>query len=256
MRNLQIAFPELPIEEHERILRAAARNVGRVMATDVRMFNASPAEALDLLVYEPDEKFTSTYKKSVESGQGRILVSGHIGNWELWGFTFPLLFEPFNFLARRMDNPLIDEYFMKARTRYGNVQIDKENSARAILSILRKGGAVAMLADVNSHPKEGVFAPFFGIDACTTSGVAMLALRANAVIVPMWAIWDEKLGKFRLVHDEIIEPVRTGDRTADIEATTALHVAATERIIRAYPDQWTWVHRRWKTRPPGEPELY
>jgi KDO2-lipid IV(A) lauroyltransferase len=84
----------------------------------------------------------------------------------------------------------------------------------------------------------------------------MLAIRANAVIVPMWAMWDARTSKYKFVHDDIIEPVDTGDRARDIEQTTALFVAATERVIRAYPDQWIWIHRRWKTRPPGEPDLY
>jgi len=84
----------------------------------------------------------------------------------------------------------------------------------------------------------------------------MLALRANAVIVPMFAIWDNEKGKYFIYHDEIIDPVSTGDRKSDVERTTALCVAATERVIRAYPEQWIWIHRRWKTRPPGEPDLY
>ena len=115
---------------------------------------------------------------------------------------------------------------------------------------------MGVLADVNSHPKEGVFVPFFGIPACTASGIAMLALRSNAAIVPMFAIWDAARKRYFVVHDKIIEPVNTGDRKKDIETITALCVAATERVIRAYPDQWIWIHRRWKTRPPGEADLY
>jgi KDO2-lipid IV(A) lauroyltransferase len=112
------------------------------------------------------------------------------------------------------------------------------------------------LADVNSHPKEGVFVPFFGIPACTATGIAMLASRANAVIVPMFAIWNEGKRRYSIVHGDIIEPANTGDRKRDVEETTAMCVAATERVVRAYPDQWIWIHKRWKTRPPGEPDLY
>ena len=133
---------------------------------------------------------------------------------------------------------------------------DKTNAAAAMLRTLRSGGNVGVLADVNSHPKEGVFVPFFGIPACTASGVAMLALRANAAIVPMFAMWNESRGKYLIYHDDIIEPVDTDDRRRDIERITAECTAAIERVIRAYPDQWIWIHRRWKTRPPGEPDIY
>jgi len=138
----------------------------------------------------------------------------------------------------------------KMRSSFGNRQIDKVNSAGPILRILRDGGSVGILADVNSHPKEGVFAPFFGIPACTTAGVAMLALRANALIVPMFAVWNEEKGRYAMINEKIIEPADTGDRKADIEKTTAEFTAAIERIVRAYPDQWIWIHRRWKARPP------
>jgi KDO2-lipid IV(A) lauroyltransferase len=255
-RNLEIAFPERSVAERDEIRRSAVRNLGRVLSTSSRMFGASADAVREMIVYDPTPEFAAAYQKSIDDGRGRIILGGHIGNWELQAFSYPLLLEPLAFLARRMDNPLLESYTRAMRTRLGNTQIDKENSARTILSTLRAGGAVGVLADVNSHPKEGVFVPFFGVEACTASGVAMLAIRANAVIVPMWAIWDKELCQYRIVHDEIIEPVRTGDRQADIVTTTAMYVSATERVIRKYPDQWIWVHRRWKTRPPGEPSLY
>ena len=256
MRNLELAFPEKSLHERRQILKSAFRNLGRVMAVTSGFDDLTPENLSDLIDYDPDPDFAAAYEKSRLDGRGRIILGGHIGNWELQAFAYPILFEPLSFLARRMDNPLIEERVMQMRTRLGNRQIDKENSASPILRVLRSGGAVGVLADVNSHPKEGVFVPFFGIPACTASGVAMLAIRANAVIVPMWAMWDEQKGKYRVVHDDIIEPVNSGDRERDIKQTTALYVAATERVIRAYPDQWIWIHRRWKTRPPGEPELY
>jgi KDO2-lipid IV(A) lauroyltransferase len=256
MRNLELAFPEKSVDEREAILRSAFQNLGRVMAIVSRFGELTASNLTDLIVYEPTPEFAAAYHQTVAEGRGRIILGGHMGNWELQAFSYPVFLEPLSFLARRMDNPKIDEMVMAIRTRLGNRQIDKINSASPILRTLRGGGAVGVLADVNSHPKEGVFVPFFGIPACTASGVAMLAIRANAVIVPMFAIWDEGRGKYFIDHDDIIEPVNTGDRKHDIEQTTALYVAATERVIRAYPDQWLWIHRRWKTRPPGEVDLY
>ena len=256
MRNLELAFPEKSVHERETILRAAFQNLGRVMAMVSRFGSLTSANITDLIEYEPTPEFAAAYHQTVSEGSGRIILGGHMGNWELQAFSYPVFFEPLSFLARRMDNPKLDEMIVDIRTRLGNRQIDKINSASPILRTLRGGGAVGVLADVNSHPKEGVFVPFFDIPACTASGVAMLAIRANAVIVPMFAIWDETKGKYFIYHDEIIEPANSGDRKRDIEETTALYVAATERVIRAYPGQWLWIHRRWKTRPPGEPELY
>jgi len=256
LRNLEIAFPEKDAAERKRILKAAMRNLGRVMGTFSRFEKLRPEDIGELIEYEPDPKFVAAYKQTIDDGRGRIILGGHIGNWELQAFSYPIFFEELSFLARRMDNPKIEEMVLTIRTRLGNKQIDKTNSASPVLRILRGGGAVGVLADVNSHPKEGVVVPFFDIPACTASGVALLATRANAVIVPMWAMWDDEKRKFKIVHDDIIEPVKTGDRDRDITETTALYVAATERVIRAYPDQWIWIHRRWKTRPPGEKDLY
>jgi len=256
LRNLELAFPETSIGEREQILMAAFRNLGRVMVTVSRFGDLTPENITEMIEYDPDDGFASDYQKAKTEGRGRIILGGHLGNWELQAFSYPIFFEPLSFLARRMDNPRIEELVLRIRTRLGNRQIDKENSASQIMRVLRSGGTVGVLADVNSHPKEGVFVPFFGIQACTASGVAMLAQRTNAVIVPMFAIWDETKQKYRVVCDEIIEPTNSGDRKQDIVDTTALCVAATERVIRAYPEQWIWIHRRWKTRQPGEEDLY
>jgi KDO2-lipid IV(A) lauroyltransferase len=256
IRNLELAFPDKSEAERIAILKSAFRNLGRVMAVTSRFDDLTRDNITELIEYTPEPAFAAKYEETKREGRGRIILGGHIGNWELQAFAYPIFFEPLSFLARRMDNPLIEEYVKRMRTRLGNRQIDKDNSASSILRVLRGGGSVGVLADVNSHPKEGVFVPFFGIPACTASGVAMLAIRANAVIVPMWAMWDEQKGKYKIVHDDIIEPVNSGNRERDIEETTTLYVAATERVIRAHPDQWIWIHRRWKTRPPGEPELY
>jgi len=256
LRNLELAYPEKSAAERAAVLRSAFGNLGRVMAVVSRFGGLNRSNLSDLIEYSPTPEFAAAYEQTKRDGRGRIILGGHMGNWELQAFSYPIFFEPLSFLARRMDNPRIEEMVRAIRTRLGNKQIDKVNAAGPILRVLRSGGTVGVLADVNSHPKEGVFVPFFGIPACTATGIAMLAGRANAAIVPMFAIWDQEKKKYKIVHGDIIEPVNTGNRGADIEQTTALCVAATERVIRAYPDQWIWIHRRWKTRPPGEPGLY
>lgn len=256
LTNLELAFPEKSEAERVLIMKAAFRNLGRVLATVSHFGELNAGNVAELIEYDIAPEFAAAYEKLKTDRRGRILLGGHLGNWELQAFSYSILFEPITFLARKMDNPRIEELILAIRTRFGNEQIDKTNSAIQIMRVLRNGGTIGVLADVNSHPKEGVFVPFFGIPACTASGVAMLATRANAVILPAFAIWDETRGKYFMAHGEIIEPVNSGDRKRDIEETTALFVAATERIVRAYPEQWIWIHRRWKTRPPGEKELY
>ena len=145
---------------------------------------------------------------------------------------------------------------LKIRTRFGNRPINKTNSAMLAVKILREGGILGALSDVNAHPKEGVFVPFFEINACTISGPAIMAMRSNAVILPAFCIWDKNLKKYRFVHGSILEPSQTGDRKADVVATTSAFTAEIEKLVRAYPDQWLWIHKRWKTRPSGEKELY
>jgi KDO2-lipid IV(A) lauroyltransferase len=210
----------------------------------------------EMVLYEPDPSFKSKLERAEQSRRGRIMLGGHFGNWELQAFSFPVIFGPLSFVSRKMDNPFIDERVKRIRERLGNKQIEKGSSPGAILRVLHRGGSVGILSDVNSQAKEGVFVPFFGHLACTATGVATLAIRANAIIVPMWVVWDEQKGKYKIVYEDIIDPVENAGVSDHVKTTTAQCVAALEAAIRKYPDQWVWVHRRWKTRPPGEPSLY
>jgi KDO2-lipid IV(A) lauroyltransferase len=187
---------------------------------------------------------------------GTILVGPHHGNWEIGVFAYSALEHPFHYLARPLDNPKIEEMIVSLRTKFGNKPINKRNSVGASIEVLNRDEGLGVLPDVNVQRKDGVFVPFFGVQACTTSGVALLALRTNALIVPMSCVWDKETKKYKVLYGEIIAPVRTGDRHRDVVETTALYTAEIEKFIRAYPGQWMWIHKRWKTRPEGEPELY
>jgi KDO2-lipid IV(A) lauroyltransferase len=123
------------------------------------------------------------------------------------------------------------------------------------LAILDAGGKLGLLAGVNTLQRDGVFVPFFGHLACTTRSVAMLALRTNALIVPVCCVWDTN--RYRILVGELVEAVRTANYAKkNIIDTTALYTAEIEKFIHAYPGQWIWIHRRWKTRPSGQPSLY
>src|SRR6185436_20414117 len=130
------------------------------------------------------------------------------------------------------------------------------NSISKAISILRGGGILGILPDVNVLPRDGVFVPFFGTLASTTSGVAMMAMRTNAMIVPMCCVWNRETKKYNVFYGSLVEAANTGDRHRDVEETTAAFTAEMEKFVRAHPEQWLWIHRRWKVRPPGEKELY
>lgn len=256
MRNLEIAFPENSREENERILKASFKNLGRVLGETSQFPRATPESLAARVKFEFDPQEYEKFTTMKAAGRGAIIASPHLGNWEMGVFAYSALKDPVNYLARPIDNPLIEDMTVNLRTKFGNRPINKTNSVSTAIELLRTGNILGVLPDVNVHPKEGVFVPFFGIPACTTSGVAMLAMRTDAIIVPMCCVWDEGAQKYRLIHGEIIEPKRTGDRHQDVLETTAAFTAAIESFVRAYPEQWLWIHKRWKTRPPGEKELY
>jgi len=256
MRNLEIAFPEIPLSERTEILKGTFANLGRVLGEVSQFHKATPEKLAKIIDFELDAESLALYARNKAEGRGVLITTGHFGNWELLVMGFAALHEPIAYLARPLDNPLIEEMTVKMRTRFGNQPINKTNSAMLAIKILREGGILGILADVNAHPKEGVFVPFFGVQACTTSGAAMIAIRSNAWIYPSFCVWDRSAGRYKLIHGKLIEPAQTGDRKQDIIKTTAEYTAEIERVIREYPDQWMWIHKRWKTRPAGEKGLY
>ena len=256
IRNLEVAFPEKTGAERVRLLKGTFDSLGRVLGEMSQFRKTTPANIERIVDFALDEETQALYRRVKEEKRGVLITTGHLGNWELLVFAFAALHEPISYLARPLDNPLIENLTVRIRTRFGNTPINKSNSAMAAVKLLRKGGILGVLADVNAHPKEGVFVPFFGVDACTSAGPAMLALRTDAWIVPFFCVYDHQEKRYKIVRGDILEPVKTGDRERDILETTRLYTAEIERIIRQYPDQWLWIHKRWKSRPKGKPGLY
>jgi KDO2-lipid IV(A) lauroyltransferase len=159
-------------------------------------------------------------------------------------------------VIRPMDNVYLDRLIRSYRTMHGNKTVAKDEFVRGLISAMKAGEVVGILMDTNVTPPQGVFVDFFGIPACTASGLARIALRTDAAVIPGFTIWDKSLGKYRLRFDPIVELIRTGNLEADIQANTQKFTKIIEDYVRQYPEQWLWVHRRWKARPPGEPPLY
>lgn len=256
MTNLKIAFPDGSETDHKRLAKGAFKNLGRVLGEMSHFPTATRESLAKTIEFQIEPDVFAEYESLKAAGRGVIIVSPHLGNWELLVYGWSALKEPISYLARPLDNPKIEALTVGLRTKFGNRPINKTNSVSPAMKVLREGGILGILADVNAHPKEGVFVPFFGLPACTSSGVALLAMRTNAAIIPMCGAWDEEKQHYVGIHGRIIYPSNTGDRHRDVTETTARFTAEVEELIRKYPDQWLWIHKRWKSRPPGEPELY
>jgi Kdo2-lipid IVA lauroyltransferase/acyltransferase len=252
MRNLQLAFPEKSAHERRRILRGEFTSLGRQLA-EVCLFPSYTRENVTkIVVYDGFENF----ERAEARGKGVIYLTAHLGGWELSAFSHSIQGHPLHVVMRGMDNPFLDRFITHLRTMHGNRAVDKDNFVRGLLSAMKAGETVGILMDTNMTPPQGVFVDFFGIPACTASGLARIALRTDAAVVPGFTIWDRELRKYRLRFDPALALIRTGDEEADIVANTALFTKVIEQYVRRYPDQWLWVHRRWKTRPAGEKSLY
>ena len=252
MRNLALAFPEMNHRDRRRILRGTYISLGRQLA-EVCLFPRYRRESVSqIVVYEGFENFERAYSKR----KGVLFLTAHLGAWELSAFAHSLQGHPLSIVMRSLDNARVDRLIQSYRTMHGNRTVDKDDFVRGLLAAMRNGETVGILMDTNMTPPQGVFVDFFGIPACTASGLARIALRTDAAVVPGFTVWDAKLRKYILRFDAAIELVRTGNDQTDIVANTAKFTKVIEDYVRRYPDQWLWVHRRWKTRPEGQPPLY
>jgi KDO2-lipid IV(A) lauroyltransferase len=163
---------------------------------------------------------------------------------------------PMGMVIRRLDNPLVDKFVNRVRCLHGNRVIHKDDFARGLIASMRAGETVGILMDTNMTPPQGVFVPFFGTSACTASGMARIAEKTGAVVLPGFLLWEESEQKYVLRFGEELEVVHTGDAEQDALTNTTVFTAAIERYVRQYPEQWLWMHRRWKTRPAGEEGIY
>lgn len=252
--NLRLAFPEKSEQERDELLRACFDSLGREMGLFSQFSTRSPEELQDLI--EPQGLEHLEAAKRIH-GNRLILFTGHLGAWELTSFGLALFGHPFSFLVRRLDNPKIEELVDRVRIRFGNQTLDKLSAARSMLKLLRSGDStLGLLIDLNTLDDEAIFVDFFGVPAATTFIVAKLALRTNAPLVPVFAPWSEERKKYLLIVEPPIMPEPTGDEEADVRRLTTQLSLLIENQIRKWPGQWLWIHKRWKTRPPGEPPIY
>jgi KDO2-lipid IV(A) lauroyltransferase len=252
MRNLQLAFPEMPIDERIRLLRREYRHLGWLLAEFCLMRLYTRDNTGDLIRTEGLEYYLAAREK----GRGVFVVTGHLGAWELSSFYHSLMGYPMSMVIRRLDNARLDRYVNRIRCLHGNRVVHKDDFARGLLQAMRAGETVGILMDTNMTPPQGVFVDYFGHLACTASGLARVAAKTRAAVLPGFMVWEETEQKYVLRFGLELDLLNTGDTEADLIANTQLCTSAIEAWVRLYPDQWLWVHRRWKTRPPGESPIY
>ncbi len=250
--NLRLALPEIDERERVRIKRGVFLNLGRLLGEISQFPRLNRENISSVVTYQG----LNNYLNAIRQGRGVILLTGHIGAWELSVFAHSIYGYPMSFLKRNVDNPLVERLAESYRSRYGNRSIEKKGSVREVLKTLKAGGVVGILADLNASRDEGVFVDFFGIPACTTAGVATLAVRTGAVVLPGYLTWDGAERIHRLHFEPHVETIDTGNQKEDVAANTAAYTKVIEDVIRRYPDQWLWIHRRWRTRPEGESDIY
>jgi Kdo2-lipid IVA lauroyltransferase/acyltransferase len=245
-QNLEMALPALDGRAHARIVDGVFRSIARLLVAFARFPRMNRANIGEWIRYEGYEHFEQAQRR----GKGVLFATAHLGNWELSAFAHALLSAPMHVVVRPLDNPRIDRLVARRRTLSGNHLIEKKDFARGILAALAANEAVGILIDQNASLDNGVFVNFFGMPACAGTGFAKLAAHTGAAVIPGFALWSEAEQKFVLRFWPAVEI------TGDVREDTARVQAVLESAIREYPDQWLWIHRRWKTRPPGEPSLY
>jgi KDO2-lipid IV(A) lauroyltransferase len=242
IRNLELAG----FAEPDRIADGVFLSVGRIMASVAKFPSITRANVHEWIRYDGLENFTAAHAK----GRGVLVATGHLGNWELSAFSHALMTAPMHIVVRPLDNPRLDAWVEKRRALSGNHIIHKREAAREILRALAEGDAVGILIDQNTTPAEGVFIDFFGRKACAGTAFVKFAHHTGAAVVPGYALWSDGEKRYILRFDPEIE------MSDHVQADTQRVHTALEDVIRRHPDQWLWLHRRWKTRPPGEPGLY
>jgi len=221
-------------------------SIARLIATFARLPRLSAGNISSLIRYDGLDNFLTPLAR----GKGVLVATAHLGNWELSAFSHAWMTAPMNIVVRPLDNPRVDALVERYRALSGNHIIQKKDAARGILRALKSGEAVGILMDQNSTLDQGVFVDFFGQKACAGSAFAKLAHHSGAAVVPGFALWSKEEQRYILrFYPEI-------PMSGDVQEDTQRVHAQLESVIREYPDQWLWIHRRWKTRPPGEPPLY
>jgi KDO2-lipid IV(A) lauroyltransferase len=245
--QLQTAFPDWPRAQVRQTARRCYANLGKSAAEFARLGRANRETILQWVTIEGMEHV----ERARQQGRGVLILTAHLGNWELLGVVYALTGHRLFPIARPLDNPWLNGLINRIRNRHGSEVVSKKaaSAPRDIIHALRQGHTVGILLDQNMAPRDGVFVNFFGRSACTSTGLALIARRTGASVVPAFIVREAR-GRHRIIFQPPVELAHSRNVEEDVVINTARCTAVIERMVRAYPDQWLWMHRRWKSQPP------
>jgi len=248
VRNLAIAFPGMSEARRKQLAQRAFQQAGRTAVEMLWSPSLNDTTLAQIASFEGKEHLD----EALERGRGALLTSAHFGNWELMGAALAHLGVPISGIARRIDDPDVEDVLYRLRTGAGSRVIYKQDAVRGALRALRDGEVVAVLVDQNTLADQAAFVPFFGRQAATTRLTAQLHLRTGAPIVMMFCIPEQDRYRF------VFEPLEVSDdassEDAAVKQLTAAFTRQIERRVRQHPEAWLWIHDRWRTRPPKPPQ--
>jgi KDO2-lipid IV(A) lauroyltransferase len=249
LRNLALALPEVGPEERARLVKACFRHFGAALCDTISSTRFGATDFCHLFTLEGWENLEEAERR----GKGIFILSAHLGFWEAVPPMIGLTRGRMDTVFRPADNPWLDRELRALRERSGNAVIPKRGAARRMIEVLRAGGRVGILIDQRVQAKEGITVPFFGHPALTSPVLARLSLRTGAAVVPI-AAYPLPKGRYRLVvRPAILPPEGAGDGDETVAALTRRYLEAAEEDIRAHPEQWLWMHRRWDHREKKRP---
>lgn len=252
MKNLEIAFPELDRAAHLKILDGMYRNWGRMIAEFTHSRDLDRSNIEKFVTYDGMDNLN--HALAVAQGGGGIVLTAHFGNWELLPLAHSIYGYRIAIIERPLRNPFIDKMVQEVRVSAGNAIIPRKRAAHTMLRYLRDKWHIAVAIDLDV--RRGVFVDFFGKPASTTDGVARLAMATGVPVVPAFMVRQGSSPRHKITVLPMVEIVKTRDREQCVRENTQRMTDIVEQMIRRYPEHWNWIHRRWKTRPPGEQRFY
>jgi len=224
--------------------RRVYEHFGRTLFELTHLFRINNQNLDEYVVFEGAENLV----KALSKGRGAFILSAHLGNWEMITAAVSIRFGGLCAVASPQHSPAINRLINTIRTRSGMEVIPKKNGMKKMISAIRQNKMVGILLDLNAKWDQGVFVDFLGRPSCTNKGLALIALKMDTPVIPVFSV-REKDGLYHIIIGEEVKLIRTGDRTVEIEENTALFTRIIESYVKKYPDQWLWIHRRWKTLP-------
>jgi KDO2-lipid IV(A) lauroyltransferase len=246
--NIARAFPEKSEEEVDALARAVFAHFGG-LATELLHAAGRPVSETLARVEFPD---VGVAREASRSGRGVLFLTAHLGNWEYSALGMAAAGVKAAVVARPLDNPFLDAWLTALRTSNGNTIIDKHDAARGMLRALRSGGVLGVLADQHVGPPDGIPVPFFGRPASTTSALARIVDRTEALVLPAAAIRIAP-SRYRLVVESVLDVRSLSPAEREVAALTARFNAILEGMVRRHPEQWLWLHNRWRPLPEPTP---